>query len=404
MNSRRKALLAVSGVVLLLVSLFVIFGYEQTWLLWNVPSLSPPFADLRSITHGADAVALGLDPLISNPGDPWGRPLNYPRIWQSLYSVGLNKSHTVGLGLCVIFSFLVGVVLVLPNANNKTIFLVIGALVSPAVLLGVERANVDLFVFFLAALSIVLVRKSIFLADGVIIFATALKLIPVFFISLLLRSEKKLFFGHFFLVVAVVITYFFAKLSELRLISRATPRAIELSYGADVAWKRIQDIDYSMGLLMHSISVALVVLAVCLFFIGCSRAYAIKSTGETDGSFGFDSFRVGASVYIGTFLIGNNWDYRLSFLIFCIPQLVSWLTSPSKDLRWCSRSALFAMFISLWYLFILRVFGAHFYLWVFDELANWTLFLLLVYLFAIALPLWGKDMLMHPFRLIKRVV
>ena len=89
----------VSGVALLMLLLFLLLGYEQTWRLWNILVMSPPFADLRVITHGADSIARGLDPLVSNPGDPWGRPLNYPRIWQSLYSVGINKSHTIALGL-----------------------------------------------------------------------------------------------------------------------------------------------------------------------------------------------------------------------------------------------------------------------------------------------------------------
>jgi len=155
MYLRRKALLAVLAVVIFLLLLFAFYGYNQTWQLWNIPVMSPAFADLRVITHGADAVAMGMDPLINNPGDPWGRPLNYPRIWQSLYSIGINKSHTVGLGVGIILCFLAGVVMVLPNVSNKTIALVIGALVSPAILLGVERGNIDLFIFFLAALTIV---------------------------------------------------------------------------------------------------------------------------------------------------------------------------------------------------------------------------------------------------------
>lgn len=136
----------------MLVLLFLLLGYEHTWRLWNIPVMSPPFADLRVITHGADSVARGLDPLISNPGDPWGRPLNYPRIWQSLYSVGVNKSHTVLLGLGIILSFLAGVVMILPNASNMTASLVFCALASPAVLLGIERANIDLFIFLLHCL------------------------------------------------------------------------------------------------------------------------------------------------------------------------------------------------------------------------------------------------------------
>jgi hypothetical protein len=130
MKSRRKALLAVTVFALMLVFLFLLLGYEQTWRLWSIPVMSPPFADLRVITHGADSVARGFDPLINNPGDPWGRPLNYPKIWQSLYSVGVNKSHTVLLGLGMILSFLAGVVMILPSASNMTCSLVVGALFS----------------------------------------------------------------------------------------------------------------------------------------------------------------------------------------------------------------------------------------------------------------------------------
>jgi len=61
MYSRRKALLAVLAVVIFLLLLFAFYGYNQTWQLWNIPVMSPAFADLRVITHGADAVAMEID-------------------------------------------------------------------------------------------------------------------------------------------------------------------------------------------------------------------------------------------------------------------------------------------------------------------------------------------------------
>lgn len=192
---KKKALLTVLGAVIVIFLMFAVFGYSRAWRVWNIPVMSLSFADLRVITHGADSAAQGLDPLVSNPGDPWGRPLNYPRIWQSLYSVGINKSHTIGLGVGFILMFLTGVVMILPNASNMTISLIASALLSPAVLLAVERANIDLFIFFLVSLSVILARKSFFLPSGVIVFATALKLYPVFAISLLLKAGKKNFYG-----------------------------------------------------------------------------------------------------------------------------------------------------------------------------------------------------------------
>ena len=34
-----------------------------------------------------------------------------------------------------------------------------------------------------------------------------------------------------------------------------------------------------------------------------------------------DAFRIGASIYVGTYLLGSSFGYRLMFLLFTIPQL-----------------------------------------------------------------------------------
>ena len=34
-------------------------------------------------------------------------------------------------------------------------------------------------------------------------------------------------------------------------------------------------------------------------------------------------FLVGAYVYVGTFFLSSNWDYRLIFLMLCVPYLMS---------------------------------------------------------------------------------
>jgi hypothetical protein len=42
-------------------------------------------------------------------------------------------------------------------------------------------------------------------------------------------------------------------------------------------------------------------------------------------------FRLSAGIYIGTFILGNNWDYRLMFLLFAIPQITSWAEEKSSE-------------------------------------------------------------------------
>ena len=65
------------------------------------------------------------------------------------------------------------------------------------------------------------------------------------------------------------------------------------------------------------------------------------------------AFRMGASIYIGTFLLGNNWDYRLAFLVLVLPQLLEWTRSSIKKHRTIALASLFGVLVSCW----------HFVLW-----------------------------------------
>jgi hypothetical protein len=42
---------------------------------------------------------------------------------------------------------------------------------------------------------------------------------------------------------------------------------------------------------------------------------------QQEDEFESSLFLAGASIYVGTFIVWANWDYRLMFLIFCIPFL-----------------------------------------------------------------------------------
>jgi len=108
------------------------------------------------------------------------------------------------------------------------------------------------------------------------------------------------------------------------------------------------------------------------------------------------AFWLGAGVYIGTFLLGNNWDYRLMFLLFTLPQLVEWIAGGHGRLRAAAWICVVALFLSMWY-FVLKA-GVEKYLPagsyvhpMLDELINLTLFAGLIYLYALSLPEWMVD-------------
>lgn len=414
MINRWKIGLTIAIIILSFVVLFTFYGYESTWRLWNIPVLSPSFADLRAITHGSEAVAQGFDPMLNNPGDPWGRPLNYPRIWQALYWFGLNSSHTVGLGIFSITCFLSGIILIFPNINSLTLGLLIPTLLSPAVLLGVERGNIDLIIFLVVAIAIYVTRSSTIFGDFSLLLGIILKIFPLFGISLLFRLPPRQFLRHFSGVIAVTAAYFVVSWSDFKLISQTTQRSPVWSYGVSVMRGGLGSIDRSLGLLSILVSGLLLLTALFLAYLACTQD-SIPQFTEQHGSLNLDAFRVGCSIYLGTFLMGSNWDYRLLFLILTLPQLAIWLTIAQRQLRWSTQAAVLMLLLSLWHFKIVRlwggatsavlptILGVDFVPWFLDEVANWSLFLVLTYLIARSLPPWAKSWVLAPWHQVHRL-
>jgi hypothetical protein len=238
-DGRRKLFYLVGAGCLIMAALFFTYGYEKTWRLWNIPVMMPYLADARVITAGAESHALGYDPLISNPRDPWGRPMNYTRVWQFLFYLGLDQSDTIYFGVIFAALFFSAVFLITKHIDQSTAWLMTCAIFSPAVLLGLERGNTDLLVFFLLALAVYAIKKSRVGTTVVIGLLFLLKLYPIFALAIFLREHKRVF--RAIMVSSMIIVcgiYTMIMFDELRLIRLATPRPTSLAYGLDVAWMR----------------------------------------------------------------------------------------------------------------------------------------------------------------------
>jgi hypothetical protein len=92
-----------------------------------------------------------------------------------------------------------------------------------------------------------------------------------------------------------------------------------------------------------------------------------------------DSFRAGASIYVAAFALGSNWDYRLIFLLFTLPQLFAWVKTRSP---WgcLSAAALGVMVIALWTSSLSGRVAA------LDEFGNWLLFIYFLVALLITMP------------------
>jgi hypothetical protein len=395
-KSRTKIIMGCGLTILIFGALLSLYGYNNTWKLWNIPTMSPYFADIRVVTGGSESYRQGFDPMIDNPGDPWHRRLNYPRIWQNLYSIGINQSHTIYIGVIFILLFLVGVCVFLPHASNIIIVLVMAAVLSPATLLGIERGNIDLFMFFLMSISIVAAKSKRWhiLSAIAVLLGFILKLFPIFGCAVLLRLSRSLFLKYILVILVIATLYVSLTYSDILLIREVTEIGTYLSYGSNVFWMEAMNLNATTGIYARYFTYLTVLLTFGLAFFAFSRDDFLPE--KTNDEAYLDAFRAGSAIYIGTFLLGNNWDYRLMFLIFTIPQLVLWAKCSTRYISTSSIVILSSIYSSLWFLIMARITTnlphGYYVSFMLDEMSNWIVFSGLLYLFFWSMPNWVKNM------------
>jgi hypothetical protein len=395
LKGRQLLLLGVVLGSLVLAGMFHLLGYENTWRLWNVPAMELPFADLRNTTAASIALASGLDPLITNPGDPWGRVLNYPLVWR-LFSAMLHPNDTIALGITFVTLFVVGVLAFVPaSVDRLSAGLLLLSVFSPAALFAVERGNPDLLIFFLLATAILLARRDVIGGSaGLVALAFALKLYPVSAFPLFLRENRNTFYRLAVGFAILVGLYIGLTYRDLVRILAATPRGKDLAFGVDVFGRWL--FPHSGNSLMIPIYAALASIVVLASMRQTQESPKSCATQvNPPGGRYLDAFRVGGGVYVGTFLFGGNFDYKLVFLLFTIPQLVLWARSATGRMAETARWVLAAVVLSMWApllrepLALLPSGGTLGFMA--DELANWMVFLGLAFLIACSAPTWMKD-------------
>jgi hypothetical protein len=345
------------------------------------------FNDTRVITAGAESFHQGYDPLVENPAMPTKNAMNYPRIWHSLFFLGLNQEHTLAFGITLTILYLIGLlILIRVTRGIFGQFLILICAISPASILAMERGNIDLVIFFLISLVFILKRRYSIFSSMVLTLSIFLKLFPIFCAPVLLIGRRKTSSLWIFLaVIAISLVYFYCIRSDLALISLGTPRADDLSYGKNVVFDAFFPRTYTSIWVAFTVASAIVMA----FIIGHLTAKVdVIANGNLTC---FQFFAASCLIYAGTFLIGNNWDYRLIFLIFSLPYLSSLNKSNcNKHILYLARLFVLCIFLSMWYLFIKNYltytpFIGRLIL-LFDELVNWATFILSIVFLIKILP------------------
>jgi hypothetical protein len=336
----------------------IVFGFDLWWWLgvWTNDWI---FLDTQNITSAAECWRQGHDVLRDNPCDPLGRALNYPRVWLVLALFGMDRSWTIALGLVICGLFFAAVWFLLDRLSVKEAVIVAAAVCAPAVMLGVERGQNDLLLFDLLVTAVILWRSHRLwsgAASPLLVFVAAvLKLFPAVALGafVIARGRRAALVatgaGAAFLVYAAV------TFGDLQAIRHALPQSDHYAYGARIlvdvlGWAIAPEQWAALGMSAHQLIAAAPLAGVSVVgWMAWSRSQLLKAlTPVREGPDGWRrlAFHMGALVYVGTFATTNNWDYRLVFLLLCLPQLLEWLRSTQH--RLVGRLGTAAVLLQLW--------------------------------------------------------
>jgi hypothetical protein len=347
------------------------------WLYY--PTWDTMFGDLgMTIEHFREAEA-GADPL----GDP-NSEFAYPRAVLALRHLGLFYLPLPWLGALQAAAAMAGIIIVLrPTAVKRSIATML-LFLTPPMVLGFERANMD-FALFLLCVAAAAIWSRTSAVQGMVwpilclVAGALLKLYPAFALIGAAVAENGRRRLMCVLAVTVIVFYWAINAEELRLIAQKVPVATISAWGCLVFFARLEkfvntdaiglgglgNIDWStVGLITYSLGA----IAACTIGLYLGRRLRSRAWPPREWCY----YWTGAAICCGSF-VGANYAYRWIFAILTIPLLIRCAYDPDRHVASWARITLAALICS----FIAPLIADR---WVFllTQVANWTFILCLV--------------------------
>lgn len=355
-------------------TLFASVGREDVWRFFGVPALTPSFADMRTVTHSLECVRQGVNPYIVTTCDPWDRVFNYPRAWLWLAPLGIGADQTNLAGWAqaalVYFCF----ALLFRPQTLTTGVLTLLAILAPVILLGIERGNIDLFLFSLLVLGFAVTARAPGIirniGRGILIAAlTVLKIFPIAAVIALVHKRGGILPAVAFAVASGILFYLSLASGDLAMIGRNTPQGTDLSFGSTpllFALLQPESLQITLQIRMLAGGIAISIGIICTALIALRGPKAVPSLPRLEaGNLRDDVALACLCIFVFSFLLGSNWDYRLVFLSAVLPPLIRQYDDTRRF------AGLLLIVGAVAFLWLSRI-GHHLF-WL-DEMLGWTAF------------------------------
>jgi hypothetical protein len=313
------------------------FWEIDVWPRLGVPSGPSLFFDARNVLAALECRRLGFDPLETNPCDPWDRPMVYPRVWLLLRGLGLDQSHTFAFGAFMVVAFLASILILLGRINLREGIFAATAVCSPAVMLAMERANMDLFVFAIMTLSVLLWRRHVRGREVgsplLVLIAAVSKLYPVVGLPAFIFGRNRRSALAAAVASLAFVVYVLATRRDILAVLGSAPQGEYNSYGARILMARLYHLFVpapwgGQSVIAQVLALVPLIALAASLWVWTRRRHppSVRMTRPLTGN--LLSFYFGTLLFLGTFAAGNNFDYRLVFILLVLPQLFEWMKVP----------------------------------------------------------------------------
>lgn len=382
-DNRNLLFIAVS-----LMYTYIIVVHIQTGITKIPWACYPPFADMITITGSVECANNGFDPYVHTAFDPWGRQYNYPKLWLSIFNFfNLGSNSTNAIAIILIYLTPLSAIFLFKFKRKIQVIVCYFLLISPTILLLLERGNSDSIVFISLAVSLFYIRKGpfwntltkVYISYTIIIILAMLKIYPIFLLGLLVYEKislkhKLVIFGSSLLVL---LGYVIFTLDDLNQIFAISIFAKTTSYGKNIYLNTIMQ-PIQLKIFTNSLiaMVGIISILINLRFKNHLNLIMPNSKAHWDNNL---LFLTGSLIYLGSFFNGGNFDYRLVFLLFCLPLLFNLWKSKGKI--WC------IVMVAAYFLLFYGSYWGHYGFFKLDKkavdfelikyIASWIVFLLL---------------------------
>jgi hypothetical protein len=193
-------------------------------------------------------------------------------------------------------------------------------------LILIERGNIDLIIFVIIFIAS---TNNFFVSISLISLASLLKIYPIFAFLAFLNEEKKTIICISILILLLII-YLYPEANYILI------QLQNLIYGTHSFGSKaiaVATLRYNNYLDDRVISIVLFFCSSLVIFFKktSSKLKIIKATRQQE-----TLFLCGSLIFIGCFVITSNYDYRLIFLLLCVPYLIKLDYKPLKYIIYSS--------------------------------------------------------------------